>query len=129
MVREIEEARAQRNSEDRHLRSTREVTGYYIEASDGDIGHVEDFVVDDQTWSIRYVAVDTRNWLPGKKVVISPDWLQSINWSESKIRVDASRQAIENAPEYNEDELNRDYESRLYSHYRREGYWHDQGLK
>ena len=125
VAREIEEARARRNSEDRNLRSTKEVTGYYIEASDGDIGHVEDFVIDDETWAIRYIAVDTRNWLPGKKVVISPDWVQSINWRDSKIHVDVSRDAIKNAPEYDETALTRDYEGRLYGHYGRQGYWHD----
>jgi hypothetical protein len=71
------------------------------------------------------VAVDTRNWLPGKKVVISPQWLQSISWNDSKIHVDVSREAIKNAPEYDESALNREYESRLYHHYGREGYWHD----
>ncbi len=90
-VREIEEARARRNSEDRNLRSSKEAAGYYVEATDGDIGHVEDFVVDDQNWAIRYVAIDTRNWLPGKKVVISPDWIKSISWNDSKIHVDVSR--------------------------------------
>lgn len=125
VAREIDAIRERQNSEDRNLRSTKEVTGYYVEASDGDIGHVEDFVVDDQSWAIRYVAVDTHNWLPGKKVVISPEWLQSISWDDSKIHVDVLREAIKNAPEYDEFAVNREYESRLYGHYGREGYWHD----
>jgi uncharacterized protein YrrD len=123
--REIDAIRDRRSSADCNLRSSNEVTGYYVAASDGDIGHVEDFVVDDQSWAIRYVAVDTRNWLPGKKVVISSQWLQSISWNDSKIHVDVSREAIKNAPEYDESALNREYESRLYHHYGREGYWHD----
>lgn len=123
--REIDAIRERQSSADCNLRSSKEVTGYYVEASDGDIGHVEDFVVDDQSWAIRYVVVDTRNWLPGKKVVISPAWLQSISWNDSKIHVDVSREAIKNAPEYDESALNREYESRLYHHYGREGYWHD----
>ena len=49
------------------LRSTREVIGYYIEATDGDIGHVEDFLIDDENWATRYMVVDTVNWWPGKK--------------------------------------------------------------
>jgi hypothetical protein len=57
---------------DPHLRSTKEVAGYRIGAADGEVGHVEDFVVDDEEWAIRYVGVDTSNWLPGKKVLISP---------------------------------------------------------
>ena len=123
--REIDAIRERQSSTDRNLRSSKDVTGYYVEASDGDIGHVEDFVVDDRSWAIRYVAVDTRNWLPGKKVVISPEWLRSISWNDSKIHVDVSREAIKNAPEYDESALNREYESRLYGHYGRQGYWHD----
>ena len=123
---EIDAIRERQSSADRNLRSSNEVIGYYVEASDGDIGHVEDFVVDDQSWAIRYVAVDTRNWLPGKKVVISPEWLQSISWSDSKIHVNVSRETIKNAPEYDESALDREYESRLYNHYGRQGYWHDQ---
>ena len=123
--REIEAMRERQSSTDRNLRSSNEVTGYYVEASDGAIGHVEDFVVDDRNWAIRYVAVDTRNWLPGKKVVISPAWLQSISWNDSKIYVGVSREAISIAPEYDESALNREYESRLYDHYGRQGYWHE----
>jgi len=63
-----EEARAEREeANDWHLRSADKVTGYHIEATDGDIGHIEDFIVDDETWQIRYMVVDTQNWWPGKK--------------------------------------------------------------
>ena len=58
--------------DDPHLRSIEAVTGYHIHASDGEIGHVEDFLVEDADWSIHYLVVDTKNWWPGKKVLISP---------------------------------------------------------
>ena len=58
-----------------HLRSSRAVTGYHIQATDGDIGHVEDFLVDDHSWAIRYMIVDTTNWWPGKKVLVAPAWI------------------------------------------------------
>ena len=61
----------QKESADSHLRSTEAVTGYQIEAKDGEIGHVDGFVVDDTAWAIRYVEVATRNWWPGKKVLVS----------------------------------------------------------
>src|SRR4051794_15389903 len=61
---------------ERLLRSLREVTGTTIHASDGEIGHVEDFLVDSNGWAVRYMIADTRNWLPGKKVLISPRWLR-----------------------------------------------------
>lgn len=115
---------AKRQQEDVHLRSTKEVSGYYIEASDGDIGHVEDFLIDDETWTIRYMVVDTRNWWPGKKVVVSPEWIRGVSWTDEKVRIDLSREAIKNAPEFDEHApLSRDYERQLYGHHGRPEYW------
>lgn len=120
----IEERRAEREEAgDLHLRSAAQVTGYHIEATDGDVGHVEDFIVDDETWEIRYMVVDTRNWLPGKKVLISPRWIDRVSWDDSKVYVSLSREAIENAPEYDPDALNREYEEKLHDHYHRPKYW------
>ena len=110
--------------EDVHLRSTQEVTNYYIEANDGDIGHVDDFIIDDENWTIRYVVVDTRNWWPGKKVLVSPEWIRSVSWTDSRVYVDLSRDTIKNGPEYDPSlPVSRDYESRLYKHYGRSEYW------
>jgi len=109
---------------DPHLRSVREVTGYHIQATDGEIGHVEDFVFDDESWSIRYTVVDTRNWLPGRKVLVAPAWVKSIRWDERKVHVDMSRGSIEKGPEYDPSEpVNREYEARLYDYYGRPKYW------
>jgi len=93
-------ARAGKELADSHLRSTNEVTGYHIEAGDGEIGRVEDFIVDDRTWAIRYLDVDTRNWWPGKKVLMSPAWIDNVSWTDSKVDVDLSREAIKNGPEW-----------------------------
>ena len=74
----VEERRAeQEEAGDLHLRSATKVTGYHIDATDGEIGHVEDFIIDDETWEIRYMVVDARNWLPGKKVLIAPRWIRA----------------------------------------------------
>lgn len=108
---------------DPHLRSAHEVTGFYIAATDGDIGHVEDFIIDDESWEIRYMVVDTQNWWPGKKVVVSPEWIERVSWSDSRVYVDLSREAIKSGPEFDPERLNRDYEERLYGHYHRPGYW------
>ncbi len=109
---------------DPHLRSTREVTGYNIQALDGEVGHVEDFIFDDQTWAIRYLVIDTENWLPGKKVLVSPQWAERVSWSESKVFIDLTREAIRQSPEYTEELLlTREYESALHQHYNRDGYW------
>jgi sporulation protein YlmC with PRC-barrel domain len=113
---------------DSHLRSTREVTGYHIQAIDGEIGHVEDFILDDETWSIRYIVVDTRNWLPGgKKVLISPRWIEAVKWSDSKVYVKLLRGEIENSPEYDSSKpVGREYEIRLYDFYDQPKYWENQ---
>jgi hypothetical protein len=109
---------------DSHLRSTDAVHGYHVEATDGEIGHVDGFVIDDQTWSIRYLQVATRDWLPGKKVLISPQWVERLNWKDSKIYVALSVAAIKEAPEYLLSRpLTREYENRLYFHYGQAPYW------
>jgi PRC-barrel domain len=114
----------ERESADSHLRSAEAVTGYHVEAADGEIGHVEGFVVDDEAWAIRYVEVAIRNWLPGKKVLVSPAWIERVSWPESKVYASLSREAIQSAPEYVESTpITREYENRLYVHYGRPPYW------
>lgn len=109
---------------DAHLRSTDNVCGYEIQALDDEIGHVEDFVIDDETWAIRYLVVATRNWWPGKKVLVSPQWIDRVSWGESKVFVHLTREAVKQSPEYTEESLlTRDYETGLHRHYDRPGYW------
>lgn len=105
---------------DPHLRSCKEVSGYHIEASDGDLGHIDDYLFDDESWSIRYVVIETRNWLPGKRVLIASDWVERVSWNEHKAYVDLSREAIREAPEYDRDLiLTEGEESDLHRHYQR----------
>lgn len=111
---------------DPNLRSVREVTGYYIAAEDGDMGHVEELIGDDERWLIPYFVVDTRNWLPGRKVLAATSWIDSVGWNESQIRVRLTRDAIKNSPEYDPSQpLTREDEERLHRHYERRGYWED----
>lgn len=103
---------------DPQLRSGHEVTGYHIEALDGGIGHVEDFLIDGDNWSIHFIAVDTRNFWPGKHVLIEPAWIERVSWSERKAHVRATRESIRESPEY--DPIlpwSTDYEARLRRHY------------
>ena len=96
------------------------MTNYYIEARDGGIGHVEEFLIDDVSWTIQYIVVDTRNWWPGKKVLLSPHWINDVSWSESAVHVDLTRESIKTSPEYDESApISRDYEKRLWEHYGR----------
>jgi hypothetical protein len=109
---------------DVHLRSANEVRGYHIQGSDEPIGHVDDFVVDDETWQIRYLVVDTSNWWLGKKVLVAPRWTSRISWEERNVYVELSREAIKNSPEWNaEAAVNREYEKLLHDYYGRPGYW------
>lgn len=85
---------------DPHLRSFNEVTGYKIQATDDTVGHVEDLMYDDRDWSIQLIAVDTKNWLPGKQVLISPERIRDVSWPEKKVMVDITREEVENSPEY-----------------------------
>lgn len=109
---------------DPNLRSVREVRTYKIHALDGDMGRVDDFLFEDEDWSIRYLVVDTRTWLRGKSVLVSPGWIGSIQWDEKKVYVDLTREAIRGAPEYDPSQpVTRDYEQKLYDHYGRSRYW------
>jgi uncharacterized protein YrrD len=112
---------------DAHLRSSHHVSGYDIQATDDEIGHVEDFIIDDETWAIRYLIIDTRNWWPGKKVLLSTEWIERVSWSESKVFVNLLRENIKQSPEYTEESLiTRNYETGLHRHYKRQGYWVDE---
>ena len=107
-----------------NLRSVREVTGYHIEARDGQIGHVEGFIVDDEGrdtegWEIRYLVVHTGNWLPGKQVLIGASrWAEAISWEAKKVVIAMDRELIENSPEYDRTTpVNRRYEEVWYDYY------------
>ncbi len=114
----------QAESKESHLRSTAGVTGYHIEGTDGGIGHVDGFVVDEKTWAIRYVEVATRNWWPGKKVLVAPAWIERVSWIDSKVYVALSRETIQNGPEYFESApITRAYEDMLHRHHGRPPYW------
>jgi len=116
--------RIRKESTDSHLRSTGAVTGYHLDATDGDIGHVDQFIVDDEVWAIRYVEIATKNWWPGKKVLLSPQWVERVSWEESKVFVAVTREAIKTCPEYLDTApITREYENKLYFHYGRPPYW------
>ena len=96
-----------------------EVEGYYVEARDGDIGHIHDLLIDDEHWVVRALVVDTRNWLPGRHVLIIPATVLEVSWQVHRVFVDADREAVRSAPDYDPDQpLSEDDELRLYRHYR-----------
>jgi sporulation protein YlmC with PRC-barrel domain len=107
-----------RNDDDPHLRSIEAVTGYHIHATDGEIGHVEDFLVDDTDWSIHYLVVDTKNWWPGKKVLISPRSAQEVNWTDRLVSLDVDRQRVKDSPTYDASTtVDHAYEAHFHTYY------------
>jgi len=112
-------------AEDVHLRSSVQVTGYDIQASDDSIGHVKDFIFDEASWAVRYLVVDTRNWWPGgRKVLLATRWIDRIDWAEQTVYTTLTRAQVKGSPEYDEAAIiDRDYEQRLHDAYGRQGYW------
>jgi sporulation protein YlmC with PRC-barrel domain len=106
---------------DPNLRSAAEISGYHVAAKDGEIGHIDDLLIDDTDWTLRFLVADTRNWLPGKKVLVAPAWTRGIDWSEEKLLVDAERETIKAAPEYEPGmAIDPALERRIFQHYGRE---------
>ncbi|KMQ51090.1 hypothetical protein CHISP_2013 [Chitinispirillum alkaliphilum] len=106
------------------IRSAKEVDGYHIQCTDEEIGHVEDFIIDTTNWVVRYLIVNTKNILPGKKVILAPQWVLGIDWAETKVFVDVSAETIVNGPQFEpQTQLDRDFEERLYDYYKRPKYW------
>ncbi len=108
------------------LADSAEVAGTHLQATDGEIGHVEDFLAEDTTWSIRYLVIDTSNWWIGKQVLISPDWIDRADWPTGKLHIGLDRASVKGAPEY--DGVTpppRETEAALYRHHHRPPYWTD----
>jgi hypothetical protein len=115
---------AQQQSQDPHLQSGNAVIGYHIHATDGAIGHVQGLLIDEDTWAIRYIIVDTGTWWLGHQVLVAPDWIRDVSWSNSEFVVDLTRQAIKDAPPYDPSvPLDREQEARIHAHHGRAGYW------
>lgn len=106
------------------LRTTRDVISSSVQGDDGELGHVESFIVDDEAWAIRYLVVDTRKWWSGKKVLIAPKWVDQVSWTNNEVFVQLDKAKIKGAPEYDDKvDITREYESTLYAYYDRKGYW------
>lgn len=108
--------------DDPHLRSCKSITGYHLQARDGEIGHVDGWVIDEDTWAVRYLVVDTSNWWRGRRVLLAPQWIHEVDWGEAKVVVEMTQEAIKRSPPW--DALpTREQEMGLYAHYDRAGYW------
>ena len=119
------DAQPEQRKGDPHLRSSAELmSGYTIHAQDGEIGRVEDFILDDRGWCVRYLVIHTGVWLLGKDALLAPEWIERISYERSEVFVNLPRSAIKQAPEYDAAApLSRAFEQRLHDHYSRKGYW------
>jgi hypothetical protein len=117
----------QHRNDDRHLRSGNAIGNYHIEATDGDIGHVQGLLLDEETWAIRYLIVNTSNWWIGHQVLIAPQWIRDVRWLDRTVSVTMTRAEVKDAPPYDPAiPLDRGGEIRLHTHYARTGYWADE---
>jgi uncharacterized protein YrrD len=103
---------------DPRLRSANQMQGCRIEATDGSIGHVEDFLVDEKGWRMRYLVIDTGHWLPGRKVIVAPNWIQNVSWEDRTVTLGLTQKSIESSPPYKATaSWNREYVERLHDYY------------
>jgi hypothetical protein len=122
-VLEAERAGSRLDDADPHLRSVSAVTGYHIRATDGSVGHIENMMVQTEGWGIRYLVVDTRNWWPGQRVLLSPYAVKTMSWDQREVVVDVSREQVKASPVWEPAvTIDREYEERLHGHYGWPGY-------
>jgi sporulation protein YlmC with PRC-barrel domain len=115
---EAERGKTTTHDADPHLRSIAEVTGYHVHAIDGSIGYVENFLIDSESWVVRYLTIDTSNWWFGQHVLISAHAVKEVDWTDRYIRLDIARDQIKASPPWNPaDPIDEEFENRLYSHY------------
>ena len=113
------------NNQDSHLRSSTEVSGYEIQATDHVIGKVDDLVIDDANWALRYLVVETSSWWQGgRKVLIGMNWADRIDAQAKKFHVKLSREEVKNSPPFDDvASIHREYELLLHRKVKRVGYW------
>lgn len=110
-------------TDDPHLRSTGEVFGYAVHARDGEVGKLDDLVLDDDEWRIRYLSIEQSFW-SGRRVVLAPEWIEELSLEEQRVMVSVDCETIKKAPEWlGAEPMNREFEERLHAHYERKGYW------
>jgi len=123
----VDDLKTEYNVGEPSLRSAAEVKGYAvngIDAKEGRFGKVKDFLFDLDTWTLRYFVIDTIKYLPSKKVLISPEWVRSVDWAQREININITKDQVRSAPEYDTSiPPSRAYENELYKHYRKAVFW------
>ena len=99
------------------LRSSTEVIGYDTRALDGLVGHIDDLLIDEENWTIRYLMINTRNWLPGDHVLVATAWVDQFSWEEGRVFVKLTKEAIKHCPLFDETSITPQSEADLYRHH------------
>jgi PRC-barrel domain len=73
------------------------IRGFHIHALDGEIGHLDDILLDESTWELRYLVIDTANWIGGRHVLLSPNLVTAIDVEHERIEVSLTREEIEHS--------------------------------
>ncbi|GGD02692.1 hypothetical protein GCM10007216_36830 [Thalassobacillus devorans] len=110
------------------LRSSESIKGEFkhgvVHGENGKIGYIKDLMIDEGTWRIRYLLVDTSEWSTNERVLLSPDWLQSVDWLTNDFYIDLKLETIEDGPNYEKDQtVTKEFEEMIYRKYRKEPYW------
>jgi hypothetical protein len=106
-VRRATETRREYGVEESKIRSAVEVAGYHIQARDQEIGHIEDFLLKEEDWSIESVLIDTSNWPGGKTVVVPRNQVNRVEWASKRVFVNLTSEEIKNSPEFSSSSLSR----------------------
>jgi hypothetical protein len=113
-----------RQRSDLHLRSAADVGGQNLDGIDGPLGHVDDFLIEEQSLAIRYLILDPISWWPGKRVLVSTEWIEAVGWNDATVVVTLTKEALRNAPEFDPVEpIDRTYETRYHTSLGKPGYW------
>ena len=111
-------------AQDPRVRSMRALMGYGLRAADEAVGRLEDFILDDQAWVVRYLVAGLSRFPAAKKVLIAPDWVREVDGTRSEVRTAHRASEIRDSPPYDPSApVNRAYEERLYDYYGRPKYW------
>ena len=94
------EAQQHHHRDDKHLQSAKAVAGYAIHAADGEIGSVSGFMIDDKSWAVRQLAVETGHWYAGKEILIPANAVERISYEDSKVFVKLTKAAIQHTAEH-----------------------------
>lgn len=110
---------------DSHLRSAKELFGYQVNALEGDVGTLTDFIVEDEDWDIRYMVVDISSWLGSEKqILVALEWVSNIDVAREEALIDLSQDAVKFSPAFDPSlPVNRQYEEVIYDYYGRPKYW------